>query len=136
MRLLDNDDIERRSEAQKKTIAGVIAWAFNRLRDASGRDIEELRADYDGIDVTWSWVRTVRGCSMGREFEHVVIPWGVFLSGEDLSDWLIEERRRREEKEERRRAAERLLQEEAESHQRELRDRSEYQRLKAKYGGA
>jgi len=129
-----DDDIERRSPAHKKVLAGLLTWAFERLANASCRDdITEISANPAGIEVELSWDDYCRNCFMGRVRERLRIPWDVFLSDIDIESWVRAERRRISDEKAARLREKAREEERQQARLQEAAERSEFARLKAKF---
>jgi len=112
----------------------LIREAINGIGERGG-EIEELWAGSDGIQVTYGYDDTCRGCFMGRIRNSYTIPWDAVLGGDGaIEAWIKGDRERQAAAEREKEERERREKEKADARRQEERDRAEYARLTAKYG--
>jgi len=139
LKWIDEDRTAVASPAKKRAMASLIAWAIERVDHVRGsRDVEGIHASEDGIVLDLLWRDHCRGCDMGTVRHRATVPWEEFLSlsAEGLQNWVRNEREAAERLERERRERGEAARRAAEAAAAEARDRTEYERLRRKYGAA
>lgn len=128
------DDLARRTPAQKAVLAGVLSCAFARLQEMGFNAIEDVKPRPDGLSLIDTWTTSDR-CG-DREHHRVpyLIPWDLLLSDAPIWIWKQQEDARREAEEAAAYKAARAEEARQDALRKEARDRAEYARLQARFG--